>query len=107
MSKPFSFSMRNAQIFGPEWPPAIAGLYDDGETRNGAAYSVAAVSDATNALLLPNKSILTRWRVGRGDHRMELGKQRRESGHTSVMETVEEDSETVPMVKKTKRGSKK
>ena len=29
------------------------GLYDAGGTRNGAAYSVAAVSDAVNALLLP------------------------------------------------------
>ena len=29
------------------------GLYDAGGTRNGAAYSVTAVSDAVNALLLP------------------------------------------------------
>ena len=29
------------------------GLYDAGGTRNGAAYSVAAISDAINALLLP------------------------------------------------------
>ena len=32
---------------------AHMGLYDAGGTRNGAAYSVAAVSDALNALLLP------------------------------------------------------
>ena len=35
------------------WNAAHVGLYDAGGTRNGAAYSVAAVSDAINALLLP------------------------------------------------------
>ena len=29
------------------------GLYDAGGTRNGAAYTVATLSPATNALLLP------------------------------------------------------
>ena len=29
------------------------GLYDAGGTRNGAAYTVAVLSPATNALLLP------------------------------------------------------
>ena len=41
-------------VLVPAYAYAVhVGLYDAGGTRHGAAYSVAAVSDAVNALLLP------------------------------------------------------